>query len=122
MESYLTGSRPLHIAAHLGSLDAISLLVNNGVDINALSGTGATSLWYACQGYGRESVSNPLRPAVVDFLLKKGANPNIADASGITPIHIAASKGELDIVELLIEAGAIVNAQTDMEILRWIGR
>ena len=43
---------------------------------------------------------------LVEFLLSKGARPNITNGEGETPIHIAARKGLKDILELLLKAGA----------------
>lgn len=49
---------------------------------------------------------------MVDFLLKKGANPDLASNSpGQTPLHIAASQGYIEIVRLLLKKGASINAR-----------
>lgn len=45
----------------------------------------------------------------VDFLLQKGANPNIADVKGITPLMLAANLGFLEGVQSLINGGARVD-------------
>lgn len=44
------------------------------------------------------------------FLIERGANPNIADKSGVTPLSIAASLGFVEGVERLIKAGGRVDA------------
>ncbi len=56
------------------------------------------------------SISLRLREET-EYLLKQGANPNIADDEGKTPLHYAASIGDSDITRILIEAGADVNAR-----------
>jgi ankyrin repeat protein len=43
------------------------------------------------------------------FLLERGANPNIADKNGITPLTIAASLGFVEGVERLVKAGSRVD-------------
>ena len=46
----------------------------------------------------------------VQWQLDAGADPNLKNSKGATPLHYAASAGHNDIVELLIERGANVNA------------
>lgn len=48
--------------------------------------------------------------AWVKFLTQKGANPNIADKQGVTPLQIASNLGYIDGVEVLLGAGAQVDA------------
>ena len=45
----------------------------------------------------------------VRFLLQRGANPNIRDRNGITPLQLATRLGFIDGVEALIKGGADVN-------------
>ena len=45
----------------------------------------------------------------IRFLLQKGADPDIADRKGVTPLQIASQLGFLEGVELLAEAGAAVD-------------
>lgn len=47
----------------------------------------------------------------VKFLLQRGANPNIRNKKGMTPIQIATTLGFVDGVEALIERGAQVDIQ-----------
>lgn len=47
--------------------------------------------------------------AVVGLLLA-GADPNLHNRKGVTPISVAAHKGNIEIMVALIEAGANVNA------------
>ncbi|MXO57876.1 ankyrin repeat domain-containing protein [Altererythrobacter gangjinensis] len=45
----------------------------------------------------------------VKFLTAYGANPNIADRNGLTPLQIVATLGAVDAAEALIDAGAIID-------------
>lgn len=45
----------------------------------------------------------------IRFLTRKGANPNIEDVNGVTPLQIASNLGFVEGVELLITAGARVD-------------
>ena len=47
--------------------------------------------------------------AVVDTLLKAGANVNQAGSGKETPIYVAANNGKRDVVQLLLQAGADIN-------------
>ncbi|MXP48447.1 ankyrin repeat domain-containing protein [Altererythrobacter luteolus] len=45
----------------------------------------------------------------IKFLAQRGANPNIRDKNGVTPLQIASSLGFIDGVDALIAAGADVD-------------
>ncbi len=47
----------------------------------------------------------------VALLLDKGANPNVTDEYGYTPLLLAASEGKTELARLLITRGANVNAR-----------
>ena len=59
----------LHMAAFMGHLDMLTMLLNTGLDINAVDDHGQTSLHAAC-GADRPS------PAIVQTLLERGADPS----------------------------------------------
>ena len=44
------------------------------------------------------------------FALRQGVNPNIRNEEGWMPLHYAAENGYDEIISLLLEAGADVNA------------
>lgn len=68
------GDMCLHIAALRGNLRAVQLLVRAGFNINDRGNMGYTPLQYA------------RTQEVVDFLLQNGADPNIKNEFGQTPI------------------------------------
>ena len=47
---------------------------------------------------------------VTQYLLENGANPNLADKFGVTPLIAATRKGQRDVVTVLLQHGADVNA------------
>jgi ankyrin repeat protein len=47
------------------------------------------------------------------MLLDKGADPNMTDRDGVTPLHYAAQGGALKICELLLEKGADWSAENE---------
>ncbi len=42
-------------------------------------------------------------------LLAKGALTNVADSLGQTPLHYATKRGDTDVVEALLDSGALPN-------------
>lgn len=70
------GDNLLHIAARLGDLDTIKILVGAGLDINRQGEMGFTPLHNAYQYK---------QAAVVDFLLDRGASKKIENYFGQLP-------------------------------------
>lgn len=52
---------------------------------------------------------------MVDTLMKKSADVNLGNRDGISPLHIAAEKSHLDVLEMLVKIGAQVD-----KIFRWL--
>lgn len=73
------GENALHISVRWGDIDAVSLLISQGIDINKHGEDGYTPLHYACM-YGHEEI--------VKLLLEKGANP-FARTEGDLPFTVA---------------------------------
>lgn len=95
-------------------------LLDEGANINARNEQGETLLLYAIENDWHftpyEAVvelfwdTSPDH-GIVRFLLQRGANVNLADRSGRTPLHLAASKGYLDLILTLLDKGADVEAR-----------
>jgi len=91
-------------AAYRGNLTAVLKYLRKG-DVNArcVSKMNRTLL--------HEAV-NATNPTIVDLLLSKRADPNLASVLGSTPLHQAAAAGLDDMCRKLIAAGADVNLRT----------
>lgn len=50
------------------------------------------------------------KPELIQFLIDQGAAVNSRDSYGRTPLHLAAKRGHLKIVTMLLQAGANINA------------
>ena len=70
-------NRKFDQAVVAGDFDAIDEFLRQGVDINQQNDDGETSLYYA---------THVVRPDIVAFLLAEGADPNIAQKDGRTPL------------------------------------
>jgi len=94
------GWSPLHLAGFYGHVDAARWLLERGAAVEAIS-TGREAnrpLHAALAGAGN--------PALVELLVARGADVCATGASGITPLHIAASRGSEQFVALLRAGGA----------------
>lgn len=84
----------------------IRLLVDKGADVNALSPSNnrLTALQAAC--------ANGAQLSCISFLLEKGAHVNAAPAleGGLTALQYGARRGLMNVVGLLLDHGADVNA------------
>lgn len=96
----------LALAAADGYLEAISLLLDNGFDVNGKAGDykGRTALQAAAIGGHLGAIS---------LLLDSGADVNgkAGEYSGRTALQAAAEGGHLDAISLLLNRGADVNGQ-----------
>ncbi|KAJ8335791.1 hypothetical protein SKAU_G00391330 [Synaphobranchus kaupii] len=89
-------------AAATGNVEHVGMLLQDGVDVNAVNRFGRTPLQVMMMG----------NTAVARLLLENGANPNVSDHStGTTPLHDAAREGFLDTVKLLIQFQADISVK-----------
>jgi ankyrin repeat protein len=101
------GWTPLHLAAFFGRREAVDLLLARGAPVSAVSGGQEhnqplhAALAGACDG------------VIVRALVTAGADVNAAGAGGVTPLHVAASRGNAEQVRFLRTAGASVTATLD---------
>ena len=98
------GWTPLHLAAFFGRDDAVTLLIDHGAPLDALStnATRNTPLHAALAG--------ALSPVIVRRLVFAGADVTARGAHHVTPLHLAASRGDGALCDLLIARGADVQA------------
>ncbi len=78
------GYTPLMFAARVGDMTTARQLVARGADVNASSVEDGSALVIA-SSWGHEDLAV--------YLLEEGANPNVADANGMTALHYAMRDG-----------------------------
>ncbi|CAM9418303.1 unnamed protein product [Ectocarpus sp. 4 AP-2014] len=131
------GDTPLHVASTEGCSEGIRALVEHGADIKALNAKGRTPLGVTAE-FGFEDATVVLLDAGADVnapadhtdgsaalslatlseyvdgtmkvLIQHGADVNARNTNGFTALHRAAMYNEVDGIDLLISAGAIIEA------------
>ncbi|KAF5278806.1 hypothetical protein FQR65_LT03493 [Abscondita terminalis] len=95
----------LYIAASEGDYEAVrNILTVDASNVNSYD-QGRTALHAAASG-GTEA-----HLKVIEVLVAHGANVNLTDDRQQTPLHAAASSGNIDAVKFLISKGVGVNAK-----------
>jgi len=97
------GFTAAHLAAYFRQPEALALLLKAGADANAVARNHSkvTPLHSAVAGGDAQCVRR---------LLDAGANPNVEQAGGFTPLHEAAERNERAIYDALVTAGATTRA------------
>ena len=101
-----SGATPLHYAVYFKEIEPVSLLLNNGADVNARDSHGDTPLLHAVPISGTVAV-----------LLEWGAEVNVAGTNGYFPLHRAIVYDSGDVarsLELLFQHGAEIEAKDNM--------
>jgi uncharacterized protein len=95
------GDTGMILALREDSMSVFALLLNApNIDLEAKSGNGDTALMIACFKGNK---------AAVEALLAKGAEVN---RPGWTPLHYAAANGHNDIIRLLLDKSAYIDAES----------
>ncbi|MBD8083876.1 ankyrin repeat domain-containing protein [Chryseobacterium caseinilyticum] len=87
------GYSPLILACYRGNTEVADFLIDNVKDVDYKSQDG-TAL---------AGISVRHNRSLAEHLLKKNANPNIADGTGTTPLFWAVKSGNKELVELLLQ-------------------
>ena len=102
----------LNVGIRYGQVSSVAFLISHGADPNLRDPGGDTPLgWVIARS--KNNVSQETQAAVVDLLLKAGANPNtdVSQYSGYTPLMAAANSGNTLIVKQLLAHGVDVNTR-----------
>ncbi|CAM9408287.1 unnamed protein product [Ectocarpus sp. 4 AP-2014] len=100
------GFTPMMTAGEKGSRETVAALANIGAEVDAkeVRGGKRTPLVIAAQKANASAAA---------ALLEYGARVNLAVGDGLTPLHEAVGAGSIDVAEMLVRAGANVNATNE---------
>uniref|UniRef100_A0A3Q1ENE4 Ankyrin repeat domain 53 n=1 Tax=Acanthochromis polyacanthus TaxID=80966 RepID=A0A3Q1ENE4_9TELE len=106
------GLSAFHVACLNGQLTSVRLLVDSKLTcINSRDSKGRLPLHMVLTSKSSDT------SACLRYLVEHKADVNATNDSGQTPLHLAASEGLLDCVEILVEAGADVLVQDNIGLI-----
>ena len=97
-----------------GQDQIVELLLQDGMDVNAIARDGQTALHLSAE-YGHEAVTQILleHGAKIDLRMRPGkADKNGNCPGGRVPLHYAAINGHLGIINMLLDHGADASSQS----------
>ncbi|RWS28132.1 ankyrin repeat domain-containing protein 17-like protein [Leptotrombidium deliense] len=104
-----TGLTPLMEAASGGYVEVGRILLDKGADVNAppVPSSRDTALTIAAdKGHYR----------FVELLLQRGAQVDVKNKKGSSPLWLACNGGHLDVVQLLVNSGADIDSQDNRKV------
>ncbi len=107
-----TGFTAIMQAVNNDAAGVIHTLVRLGADINARGGAGTS---HAGQTALHLAAQSDHRNTVTDMLIRLGADLELRDAKGRTPLMIAVEAGNRRMTEILLKAGANPDARNAQE-------
>ncbi len=102
------GWTALHLAAFLGQAATLQLLLEHRPETNTLSQNAL-----CCTALGAAAARNQLQ--CVELLLQSGADPDLPQAGGFSPLHLAAHHGFERLALLLLTSGADADRKNDSQ-------
>eukprot|EP00744_Colponema_vietnamica_P010761 GILI01015170.1.p1 GENE.GILI01015170.1~~GILI01015170.1.p1 ORF type:complete len:310 (+),score=34.22 GILI01015170.1:394-1323(+) len=101
----------LHDAANTGIVEHVAKLLDNGSDVNEVTGKdGMSPLHCAARGIKSEFRTSVSYQKTIWLLAAEGANLEATNASGCTPLHLSVEQHSGSCLNHLISLGANVNA------------
>jgi ankyrin repeat protein len=119
------GDTALHIAAAAYRLPVVRQLITMSADVRARNRRGAQPLHYAADGSPGSPHWDPgAQAATVTCLIQAGADPDVTDKSGVTPLHRAVRTRSAAAVRALLDGGADADrpnktGSTPMQLATW---
>jgi hypothetical protein len=135
-QSNCYGNTPLHASVRAGSVDTVRLLMDHGAKVDAANHAGSTLLHlcaFLCKMTEKVNASNDssstrdrrasrlaavephLQIAAMILASDKAIDIDYQDSNGHTALHIAAQRGCIELVKLLVDSGASLSLKTAID-------
>ncbi|XP_014057067.1 B-cell lymphoma 3 protein homolog isoform X1 [Salmo salar] len=100
---------PLHLAVITHQAQLVGALLHAGADPGALDRNGQTAVHLCCEHGQQACLSVVLsHPSILTCL-------EVRNYEGLTPLHLAVQGGHKELVRMLLDAGADINAMQDIK-------
>ncbi|XP_052350689.1 B-cell lymphoma 3 protein homolog isoform X3 [Oncorhynchus keta] len=100
---------PLHLAVITHQAHMVGALLRAGADPGALDRNGQTTVHLCCEHGQQACLSVVLsHPSILTCL-------EVRNYEGLTPLHLAVQGGHKELVRMLLDAGADINAMQDIK-------
>lgn len=120
------GNTPLHAAARVSAVEVMKLLMENGADVNTVNNRGSTALHFCsflskcpCKSEVSEKNNQDKEPdnflIAAALLIIAGIDVDKPDLNGYTALHIAAQRGSMEMIQLLVDSGASLLCKTKVD-------
>ena len=103
---------PLHLASYQLELNFVRMLVDNGADIHVEDNQGRTPLHRVSE---TKSFSGENCSGIAQLLIEHGADVNTRHENQATILHLASYQGQLQLVRILVDRGANINAKDNLD-------
>lgn len=104
------GNTALNIAISTKNLEMVKLLIEKGADVNQQTKHEYAPSKFRIDTPLLNAVENST-PQIVEYLLQKGANPNVTNEMDESPIYLAYENFDLENIKSLVKYGAYINYQ-----------
>src|ERR1051325_11474072 len=100
------GFQPLGLACFFGHVEAARLLVERGADPNTLARNEHIQAAPLHSAVASEGKGPEVRYQLAELLLDHGADPNLRQGGGFSPLDAARQNGDEHVERLLLDRGA----------------
>ncbi|KAL5092973.1 hypothetical protein Trisim1_011769 [Trichoderma cf. simile WF8] len=98
------GRTALAYAALKGHIDVVKLLLSENANVNQINDKNRSALWYA--SFSHSTVTQQRRREVIEYLLHKGADPDVQAIDGTTALMKLIEHRDPGAIKLLTDMGA----------------